>query len=44
MAKRMRFVSYMKCTELNDEAIVTYITSALRDINADMTNNCQSVL
>ncbi|XP_011404137.1 PREDICTED: zinc finger MYM-type protein 1-like [Amphimedon queenslandica] len=33
-----RFVSYTKCTELNAEAIFTYITSALRDIDADMTN------
>ena len=35
---RERFISYTNCAELNAEAIFTYITSALRETDADITN------
>ena len=33
-----RFISYTKCNELNAEAIFTNITSALKEIDTDITN------
>ena len=33
-----RFISYTNCAELNAEAIFTYITSALRETDANITN------